>query len=56
LSIKTIGEDCRGRKVFCGSYYMYIPYIYMGIDPLPSLSCILAGIIFPGGKPPGGGW
>jgi hypothetical protein len=29
-------------------------YIYIRMDPLPSLSCIPAGTMFPGGKPPGG--
>jgi len=33
-----------------GSYYIYIPYLYMGIDPIPSLSRVPAEINFPGGK------
>ena len=42
--------------VFWGIYYIYTLYIYMGMDPLPSLSCVPAGTVFPGGKAPGGGW
>jgi hypothetical protein len=34
--------------VFWGIYYIYILYIYMGMNPLPSLSCVPAGTMFPG--------